>query len=101
MGNAASTSLEETEVPKIDELLGYDEYLKPHEKEIRRRYGCFKQQLDMIDKNENGIIEFSASYKTYGYHVDAHNNLNWLEWAPNAKNVYLRGDFSMISAITL
>lgn len=94
MGNASTTNPEDTEVPKIDELFGYDPYLKSHEKEIRRRYGCFKQQLDNIDKNENGIMEFSASYKTYGYHVDAENNLSWLEWAPSAKNVYLRGEFS-------
>ena len=94
MGNTNGVNLSETEVPKIDELLSYDEYLKPHEAEIRRRYGCFKQQLDIIDQHENGILEFTSSYKTYGYHVNADNSVSFLEWAPNAKNIYLRGDFS-------
>jgi 1,4-alpha-glucan branching enzyme len=94
MGNTSGVDLHETEVPKIDELLSHDQYLKPYEKEIRRRYGCFKQQLALIDKTENGILEFSKSYAKYGFHVDAENNINFLEWAPNAKNIYLRGDFS-------
>lgn len=96
MGNTQGVDLHKTEVPKIDELFRNDEYLKPHEREIRRRYGVFKQQLDTIDKNENGMLEFTASYKKFGYHVDEKNNINFLEWAPNAKNIYVRGDFSKL-----
>ncbi len=96
MGNTTGVDLHATEVPKIDELFQNDEYLKPYEREIRRRYGVFKQQLDIIDQNENGILEFTASYKRFGYHVDANNNVNFLEWAPNAKNIYVRGDFSKL-----
>ncbi|CAF0704329.1 unnamed protein product [Brachionus calyciflorus] len=94
MGNSNGVSLAETEVPHINELLSYDPYLKPYESEIRRRYGCLKQYLDRIDQYENGILNFTESYKKYGVHVDDKNNVQVLEWAPGAKNMYLRGDFN-------
>ncbi len=94
MGNANGVDLHETEVPKIDELLQLDPYLKPHEKEIRRRYGCFIQYMDQINNYEEGLLKFTESYKRYGVHVEADNSVSCLEWAPNAKNIYLRGDFS-------
>lgn len=94
MGNSNSTNLHETEVPQIDVLLDKDPYLKPYESEIRRRYGCFKDYLMRIDKYEQGLLKFTESYKTYGVHVDAENNVIVLEWAPGAQNLYLRGDFS-------
>lgn len=86
--------MNETEVPKIDELFKLDGYLKPYESEIRRRYGCFKYYLENIEKNLGGLDKFSHSYKTFGVHVDAKNNLTVLEWAPGAKNVWLRGEFN-------
>lgn len=99
MGNTNSSvtvsqDLSETEVPQIEELIKADPYLKPFEPEVRRRYGLFKTYMDKIDQYENGLLKFTESYKTYGIHVDNKNNVTMLEWAPGAKNVYLRGDFS-------
>lgn len=94
MGNSNGVELHSTEVPKINKLFADDPYLEPYEKEIRRRYGLFKQQLDIIDNDEKGILEFTASYKRYGYHVNSDNSVSFLEWAPNAKNVFVRGDFN-------
>lgn len=99
MGNSNSVNLHETDVPQINDLLDKDPYLKPYEGEIRRRYGCFKDYLSRIDKYENGLTKFTESYKTYGVHVDAANNINVLEWAPGARNMYLRGDFSNIYSL--
>lgn len=94
MGNTNGTNLAETDVPQIEELFKHDGYLKPYEPEIRRRYGCFKTYLDRIDHYENGILQFTESYKTYGVTVDVNNNITVLEWAPGARNIYFRGDFS-------
>jgi 1,4-alpha-glucan branching enzyme len=101
MGNTNSTNLHETEVPKINELLERDPYLKPYEGEIRRRYGCFLNYLGQIDEYESGLKLFTESYKRYGVHVDQHNNITVLEWVPGAKSVYLRGDFSKIIEIKI
>ena len=94
MGNTNGVNLHETEVPEIQELFKNDQYLKPYEPEIRRRYGCLNAYMNKIDQYENGLLKFTESYKTYGIHVDEQNNIHCLEWVPAAKNVYLRGDFS-------
>jgi 1,4-alpha-glucan branching enzyme len=99
MGNANGANLNETEVPKIEELFKLDGYLKPYESEIRRRYGCFQYYLENIEKNLGGLDKFTQSYKNFGIHVDAKNNVTVLEWAPGARNVFLRGDFSNKPAI--
>ena len=94
MGNAHDTDLTKTEVPKIKDLLDCDPYLKPYESEIRRRYGLFQGILNKIEKDETSFDKFTKSYETYGIHVDSSNNVDVLEWAPGAKNVYIYGDFS-------
>lgn len=96
MGGSHSVDLTKTEVPQINCLLDDDSYLKPYESEIRRRYGSFLQVLSDIEKNEGGLDQFTRSYERYGLHVDEKNNIHMVEWAPGAKNVYLRGDFSNI-----
>jgi 1,4-alpha-glucan branching enzyme len=100
MGNANSTDsldLSKVKVPKIDELLKADPYLTPYEPEITRRYGCFQQYLHKINNYENGLLKFTESYKTFGIQVDEKNNITILEWAPAAKNIYFRGDFSKLT----
>ncbi|KAF8769861.1 1 like protein [Argiope bruennichi] len=84
----------DVEVPDIENLLKLDPYLKPHEKEIRRRYGCFKSLYDKINEYEGGLVEFCRSYKHFGIHVTENNGIRCREWAPGAEAVYLRGDFN-------
>ena len=98
MGNTNGVDLSKTEVPNIDKLLKNDGYLTPFEPEIRRRYGCFKAYLQNINEHEKGLFKFTESYKAYGVQVDAENNVNVLEWAPGAKNMYFKGDFSKFSS---
>ena len=96
MGNIHGTEadLNNTNVPKINELLDCDPYLKPYESEIRRRYGLFQAYLNKINTDEISFDKFTKSFETYGFHVDNSNNVNILEWAPGAKNIYVYGDFS-------
>jgi len=58
-------------VPKINDLLDRDPYLKNHEREIRRRYGNFEDFVKRLESVEGGIDKFSESYKTMGSHVQA------------------------------
>jgi 1,4-alpha-glucan branching enzyme len=39
---------------------------------------------------------FITIYYAIGIHVDPNNNVTCLEWAPNARNVYLTGEFSIL-----
>lgn len=81
-------------VPEIDKLLQSDGYLHLHENEIRRRYGIYQNIFDLIEKNEGGLENFCRSYKDFGVHCLPDNSIKVLEWAPSAKQLYLRGDFN-------
>lgn len=94
MGNTYGTDLSKTDVPKLHELLEQDPYLNPYEAEIRRRYGLFKLYTNRIENEENGLDKFTKSYEKYGMQIDSSNNIDIVEWAPAAKNVYLKGQFS-------
>ncbi|CAM1328177.1 GBE1 (predicted) [Pycnogonum litorale] len=82
------------DVPCIERLFGIDPYLKPFEREIRRRHGVYKQYLEAMDENEGGIIKFAEGYKLFGLNVRDDNSIVCREWAPAADGVFLRGDFN-------
>ncbi|OQR70033.1 putative 1, partial [Tropilaelaps mercedesae] len=83
----------DVKVPKIDDLFSRDPYLKPFEKEIKRRYGCYREKLAIIEA-EGGYAKFCTSYKEFGIHIDKDGSLRGKEWAPGAKGLFLRGDFN-------
>ncbi|KAL5007568.1 hypothetical protein ScPMuIL_016374 [Solemya velum] len=88
------SNLKFIDVPKIKDLLEADGYLKLHEREIRRRYGCFGKYVQHIEQNEGGFDKFTRSYETFGIHRTPDNGIYMKEWAPGAQNVYLMGDFN-------
>ncbi|XP_066247178.1 1,4-alpha-glucan-branching enzyme [Euwallacea similis] len=84
----------DVEVPNIQALLDRDPYLKPYEAEIRRRYGVFKDYLEIIDTNGGGLDSFTQAYKYYGMHVQPDNSIICREWAPKAQALFLTGQFN-------
>ncbi|CAE1332335.1 GBE1 [Acanthosepion pharaonis] len=78
----------------VEKLFSLDPYLKDYEKEITRRTEVFKQMLELFKKVEGGIENVSLGYKSFGVHVQPDNGIEWLEWAPGARGVYLRGEFN-------
>lgn len=44
----------------------------------------------------SGLEEFTQGYKEFGVHVRDDGSIYCKEWAPGAKELYLRGDFSEI-----
>ncbi|XP_075218700.1 1,4-alpha-glucan-branching enzyme [Lycorma delicatula] len=84
----------QVEVPKLKEMLDRDPYLRPYEREYRRRYACFKDYLDKVSECEGGVDKFTEGYKYYGIHVNPDSSVTCREWAPGAVGVYLTGDFN-------
>ncbi|XP_037888240.1 1,4-alpha-glucan-branching enzyme [Glossina fuscipes] len=82
------------QVAEIENLFKLDPYLKPYEREIRRRHGALQDWLNKIDKLEGGLEEFSQGYKYYGLHFKDDNSVVAREWAPGAKGLYMTGDFN-------
>ncbi|XP_050413059.1 1,4-alpha-glucan-branching enzyme [Patella vulgata] len=82
------------EVPEIQNLFKIDGYLTTHEREIRRRYGCFKDLVKRIETTEGSLQNFAEGYKIYGVHRLADNSISCVEWAPGADGIYLKGEFN-------
>ncbi len=61
-------------------------------------YTVFQSILNQLKTEENGIDEFTLAYTHFGIHVDSRTNeIKIKEWAPNARALYIRGDFSLYS----
>ncbi|KAG8237313.1 hypothetical protein J437_LFUL014477 [Ladona fulva] len=93
-GKYSSMDPMEVNVPEIKSLLERDSHLKPYEKEIRRRYACFKDYVEKVTEHEGDLENFTEGYKYYGIHVNEDNSVTAREWAPGAQQLYLTGDFS-------
>ncbi|XP_017346410.1 1,4-alpha-glucan-branching enzyme isoform X1 [Ictalurus punctatus] len=81
-------------IPDFSTYLQMDPYLKPYEKDFKRRYGLFQKQLMLLEEAEGGFDQFTRSYKTFGAHRLPDNSLVFKEWAPAAEALFLTGDFN-------
>ncbi|KAJ9581593.1 hypothetical protein L9F63_023227 [Diploptera punctata] len=93
-GKLSSLDPMQVDVPKLNELLDRDPYLRPYEREFRRRYACFRDYVDKVKEYEGGMDNFTQGYKYFGIHINSDNSVTAREWAPGAAQVYLTGDFN-------
>lgn len=79
-------------------VLGLDPYLKPFIPAIMERYDNYARWKSVIDKTEGGYDAFSKGYEKYGINVTSDGTIVYREWAPNAVEAALIGDFSASTA---
>lgn len=48
----------------------------------------------MFSDNEGGIINIARSYMKYGLHQLNNNDIEYMEWAPNALSLSIFGEFN-------
>ncbi|KAF7408773.1 hypothetical protein HZH66_003310 [Vespula vulgaris] len=84
----------QVEVPELQAFLERDPYLKPYEKDIRRRYALFKDYIEKIEAGDGNLKNFSTAYDIYGIHINKDNSVTAREWAPGAQELFLTGDFN-------
>ena len=75
-------------------ILEIDGYLEPDVPNIAHRFNEFKKWKDTIDQYEGGYAQFTKGYDKLGLNVRSGGDVVYREWAPNAKEAYLIGDFS-------
>jgi len=75
-------------------VLEIDGYLEPDVPNIAHRYNVFKKWKDTIDQCEGGYEKFAKGYDQFGLNVGSRGEVVYKEWAPNAKEAYLIGEFS-------
>lgn len=59
------------------------------------RVKLFKKTVEQIEQAEGGIDAFSKGYTKMGFNTLPSGEISYKEWAPNAKEAYLIGEFSI------
>jgi len=75
-------------------VLEIDGYLKPNLPAIIQRHNKFREWKEAFQKHEGGYDRFTKGYLKYGLNVGPKNEVIYREWAPNAREAFLIGDFS-------
>lgn len=81
-------------------VLQLDGYLEPFYPAIEARHETFQKWVNTINESEGGLDKFSKGYEKFGLHALPNGDVVYREWAPNAKEAHLIGDFSK-SSLTL
>jgi 1,4-alpha-glucan branching enzyme len=96
VGNS-STSKATAAKPKTPQHIGLvnnDGYLEPYEDAIRGRHDHALWKINQLTQNgKKKLSDFASGHDYYGLHKTARG---WVfrEWAPNATELYLVGDFN-------
>lgn len=70
-----------------------DRYLAPYAVPLRYRYAKFTEKLADIEGAEGSLEAFSTAHKRMGLNI-VEGGVEYREWAPAAKEMYLFGDFN-------
>ena len=76
-------------------LVQQDAWLEPSEQDIIDRYNRYRSRLNEIETNFGSLTKFSDGYKYFGINYDSkQKGWTYREWAPEAYDLYLTGDFN-------
>jgi 1,4-alpha-glucan branching enzyme len=75
-------------------VLKLDGYLEPFIPAIAHRNERFRKWKDDIDQYEGGYENFTKGFEKMGFNVKENGEVVYREWAPNATEAHLIGDFS-------
>ena len=80
-------------------VLEVDPWLADHADHIVHRHDLFRKWKDTIDEIEGGYDKFTLGYRKMGINVAEDGTVTYREWAPNAKEAVLIGEFSECSLV--
>ena len=76
-------------------VVAQDEWLKPNEADMERRYGRYTSCLEQIEHRCGSLVDYANGYLYFGFQYDVQQKGWWFrEWLPGAQDVYLFGDFN-------
>jgi len=75
-------------------IVAHDNYLEPYEGAIRGRHDHAVWKIGQLTQNgKQSLSDFASGYDYYGLHK-VRGGWVFREWAPNATDIYLVGDFN-------
>ncbi|RMD43155.1 hypothetical protein DV735_g1923, partial [Chaetothyriales sp. CBS 134920] len=75
-------------------IVQLDPTLEPFKAPLRSRYAKAQKWIKDINELEGGLDKFSRGYERYGFVVADNGDITYSEWAPNAQEASLVGDFN-------
>ncbi|KAL1913702.1 alpha-1,4-glucan branching enzyme [Sporothrix stenoceras] len=90
---AAATTVEELPQDGTGVTI-IDPWLSPFKDSLKRRFAKSQEWIQKIEETEGGLDRFSKGAEIFGLNVDKDNNITYREWAPNATQASLVGDFN-------
>ncbi|MDE6159813.1 MAG: alpha amylase C-terminal domain-containing protein [Bacteroidaceae bacterium] len=83
------------EQPPMLKLLKNDKYLQPYARAIEGRHQHALDKInELTDKGKTTLVDFASGHLYYGLHRQADGSWVIREWAPNATEIFLIGDFN-------
>ena len=83
------------EQPQMLKLLKNDKWLQPYAAAIEGRHQHAVDKInELTDNGKTTLVEFASGHLYYGLHRQADGSWVIREWAPNATEIYLIGDFN-------
>ncbi|KAF9373256.1 alpha-1,4-glucan branching enzyme, partial [Podila verticillata] len=81
-----------TKAPDGTGVIELDPWLEPYRGALKHRYAAYQTWKNTIAK-EGGYEKFSRGYERFGFQVEK-NGITYREWAPNAVEAFLFGEFN-------
>ncbi|PFH51282.1 glycoside hydrolase family 13 protein [Amanita thiersii Skay4041] len=81
-------------------ILDIDPWLEPNVPAIIKRHDAYRKWKHIIQQQEGGYENFTNGYLKFGLNVTKQGEVLYREWAPNAKEAFLVGDFNEWSRIS-
>ncbi|VBB83794.1 Putative Glycoside Hydrolase Family 13 [Podospora comata] len=75
-------------------VVALDPYLEPFKPALKRRFDKAQEWIKKIEKTEGGLDKFSKGADTFGIHQNDDGSIYYKEWAPNAKQAAVIGEFN-------
>ena len=75
-------------------IINDDPWLEPYSDAINGRHQDAVNKIDELTGGTSNLVEFANAYNYYGLHHTSDGGWVFREWAPNATEIYLIGDFN-------
>ncbi|KAJ5152139.1 1-4-alpha-glucan-branching enzyme [Penicillium capsulatum] len=75
-------------------VLQLDPWLEPYRDVLKHRFSLVQKWAKDIEDSEGGLEKFSKGYESFGLIAQPNGDIIYREWAPNAGEASLVGDFN-------